>query len=62
MDRITAAQVLYCHYRTAQHEQSCGYAGMSRAMVTRHLAEMENWAGGGVAEPDNLQSDADLRR
>lgn len=45
MDRITAAEVFV---RIAERASMTGAAdalGMSRAMVTRYLAEMEQWAG-----------------
>ncbi|MQC11341.1 LysR family transcriptional regulator, partial [Morganella morganii] len=45
MDRITAAQVFIAITEQRSMSKAADILGMSRAMVTRYLAEMENWAG-----------------
>lgn len=45
MDRITAAQVFVAIAERSSLTGAAGALDMSRAMVTRHLAEMESWAG-----------------
>lgn len=45
MDRITAAQVFIAITEQRSMSKAADMLGMSRAMVTRYLAEMENWAG-----------------
>lgn len=45
MDRITAAEVFICIVDRGSLAAAAESLGMSRAMVTRYLAEMEQWAG-----------------
>lgn len=45
MDRITAAQVFVSIAERGSMIAAADAQGMSRAMVTRYLAEMEEWAG-----------------
>lgn len=45
MDRITAAEVFIRIVDRGSLAAAAGSLGMSRAMVTRYLAEMEQWAG-----------------
>lgn len=45
MDRITAAAVFIRIVEGGSLAAAAGSLGMSRAMVTRYLAEMEQWAG-----------------
>ncbi|MEG0280023.1 MAG: LysR family transcriptional regulator [Morganella sp. (in: enterobacteria)] len=45
MDRITAAQVFIAITEQRSMSKAADSLDMSRAMVTRYLAEMENWAG-----------------
>jgi len=45
MDRITAARVFVTIAERASLTSAAEALDMSRAMVTRHLAEMESWAG-----------------
>jgi DNA-binding transcriptional LysR family regulator len=45
MDRITAARVFITIAERASLTSAAEALDMSRAMVTRHLAEMESWAG-----------------
>ncbi|MBY0558047.1 MAG: LysR family transcriptional regulator [Burkholderiaceae bacterium] len=45
MDRITAAQVFVSIAERGSMIAAADALDMSRAMVTRYLAEMENWAG-----------------
>jgi len=45
MDRITAAQVFVAIAERGSMVAASEALGMSRAMVTRYLAEMEQWAG-----------------
>ncbi|MGL4409254.1 MAG: LysR family transcriptional regulator [Zoogloea sp.] len=45
MDRITAAQVFVCIAEQGSLSAAAERLDMSRAMVTRYLAEMEGWIG-----------------
>ena len=45
MDRITAAQVFVSIAERGSMIAAADALDMSRAMVTRYLAEMEEWAG-----------------
>ncbi|MDM0105927.1 LysR family transcriptional regulator [Variovorax sp. J22R24] len=45
MDRITAAEVFVCIAERASMTSAAEALDMSRAMVTRYLAQMEQWAG-----------------
>jgi len=45
MDRIIAAEVFVCITERASMTAAADALGMSRAMVTRYLAQMEQWAG-----------------
>ena len=45
MDRITAAQVFVAIAERGSMVAASEALDMSRAMVTRYLAEMEQWAG-----------------
>jgi len=45
MDRITAAEVFVCIAERASMTSAADALDMSRAMVTRYLAQMEQWAG-----------------
>lgn len=45
MDRITAAEVFVCIAERASMTSAADALDMSRAMVTRYLAQMERWAG-----------------
>lgn len=45
MDRITAAEVFVCIAERASMTAAADALDMSRAMVTRYLAQMEQWAG-----------------
>lgn len=45
MDRITAAQVVVAIVDRGSMVAASEALGMSRTMVTRYLAEMEEWAG-----------------
>ncbi|MEH2921616.1 LysR family transcriptional regulator [Samsonia erythrinae] len=45
MDRITAAEVFVTIIERGSMSAAAETLDMSRAMVTRYLAEMENWAG-----------------
>ena len=45
MDRITAAEVFVCIAERASMTAAADTLDMSRAMVTRYLAQMEQWAG-----------------
>ena len=45
MDRLTAAEVFVCIAERGSMTAAADAQGMSRAMVTRYLAQMEQWAG-----------------
>lgn len=45
MDRIAAAEVFVCIAERASMTSAADALDMSRAMVTRYLAQMEQWAG-----------------
>lgn len=45
MDRVTAAEVFVCIAERRSMTAAADALGMSRAMVTRYLAQMEQWAG-----------------
>src|SRR5690349_12955084 len=45
MDRVTAAEVFACIAEKGSMTAAAEALDMSRAMVTRYLAQMEEWAG-----------------